>query len=167
LLELGVLAVCLVCLVPQSMQLILRPQAARWSAVDRYQYFEGPGSGYGYPEAADFILRANDVPRRIHSLDGHSAWQLRSYLPATWRARVTPVFFGADGRVLRSEDERLQNLLTPPGCWLIVPEPLLRRLLQSSVGATNAARLRLRPLATFDKPGEQTRLAIYEITEAN
>jgi hypothetical protein len=112
--EVGVLAVCLVCLVPQSMRLILRPQAARWSAVDRYQYFEGPGSGYGYPEAADFILRANDVPPRIHSLDGHSAWQLRSYLPAVWRARVTSVFFGTDGRVLRSDGERLQNLLTPP-----------------------------------------------------
>jgi len=166
-LELGVLAVCLVCLVPQSMRLILRPQVARWSAVDRYQYFEGPGSGYGYPEAADFILRANDVPRRIHSLDGHSAWQLRSYLPATWRARVTFVFFGTDGRVLRSDGERLQNLLTPPRSWLIAPEPLLRRLLESSVGATNAAQLRLRPLAAFDKPGERTRLAIYEITEAN
>ena len=164
LLELGVLAVCLVCLVPQSMRLILRPQAARWSAVDRYQYFEGPGSGYGYPEAADFILRANDAPRRIDSLDGHSAWQLRSYLPAASRARVTSVFFGADGRVLRSEDERLQNLLTPPRSWLIAPEPLLRRLLESSVGATNAARLRLRPLAAFDKPGERTRLAIYEVT---
>jgi hypothetical protein len=165
--EVGVLAVCLVCLVPQSMRLILRPQAARWSAVDRYQYFEGPGSGYGYPEAADFILRASDVPRRIHSLDGHSAWQLRSYLPAAWRGRVTTVFFGTDGRVLRSDGERLQNLLTPPGSWLIAPEPLLRRLLESSVGATNAARLRLRPLATFDKPGERTRLAIYEVTEAD
>jgi hypothetical protein len=44
---------------------------------------------------------------------------------------------------------------------------LLRRLLESSVGATNAAQLRLRPLAAFDKPGERTRLAIYEITEAN
>jgi hypothetical protein len=57
------------------------------------------------------------------------------------------------------------NLLTPPGSWLIVPEPLLSCLLESSVGATNAARLR--PLATFDKPGERTRLAIYEVTEAD
>jgi hypothetical protein len=161
----AVLLVTLACLLPQSARLIFEPQAARWSAIDRYQYFDGPGSGYGYPEAASCILGAEQAPRTIYSLDGHSAEQLRTYLPPAWRSRVSPLAFAADGSVLRSNEARLQNLLTPDRVWLIVPEPLLHTLLESNVGADNAARLRVRQLAAFSKPDALTRIALYEVAK--
>src|SRR5277367_5259346 len=52
----GALTVCAVFMGHQSALIILDPLAANWSSLDRYQYFEGPGSGYGYAEAARFIL---------------------------------------------------------------------------------------------------------------
>jgi len=56
--ELGVLAVCAGFMGRQSALLILDPGAANWSRVDRVQYFEAPGSGFGFPEAAKFLLAA-------------------------------------------------------------------------------------------------------------
>jgi len=56
--------------------------------VDRFQYFEGWSSGYGYPEAAKFVLEPPGAPLMIYSLDGHSAYQLLTYLPAAWTSRV-------------------------------------------------------------------------------
>lgn len=52
-------------LAQQSARLILDPVAASWSPLDRFQYFDGWGSGYGYPQAAKFMLRAADLPEVI------------------------------------------------------------------------------------------------------
>ena len=161
--RMAVLAVCAGLMIPQSARIILAPVTARWSALDRYQYFEGPGSGYGYPEAATLIAAAAETPTSIYSLDGHSAYQLGSYLPRAWHARVTPIFYGADGELLRTQDERWQMLLHHTPTWLIIPEPLVGRYLLANFGATNAAQLTTRELAVFDKPGLRTRLAIYEV----
>jgi hypothetical protein len=160
----GVLLICVGFMAWQSAHIILAPLEASWSPVDRYQYFEGPGSGYGYPQAARFILAVPNAPRMIYSLDGHSAYQLQAYLPPQWRARVAPVFFAADGRMLRAGPERLQNLLTSTPAWLISPEPLLSRYLLTSFGEGSAGSIKVRELAAFDKPGFLTRLAIYEVT---
>jgi 4-amino-4-deoxy-L-arabinose transferase-like glycosyltransferase len=162
--ELGALAVCVVLLVHQSALIILDPTAANWSPLDRYQYFEGPGSGYGYPEAARFILAAPDAPPIIYSLDGHGAYQLRNYLPFEWSKRVTPIFYAGDGRVLRSDEERLASVLSRTPAWLIVSKQLLPRYLISSFGEKNAGQVKLRQLALFDKPGQRTQLALYEVT---
>jgi hypothetical protein len=150
----------------QSALIIFDPVAARWSALDRFQYFEGWSSGYGYPEAAKLILAASDTPLMIYSLDGHSAYQLRVYLPAEWASRVIPVFYGPDGNTLRSEEARLENLLSRAPVWIIVPEQLLDGYLDSSFGRMNLARINLRQIAKFDKPGSRARLAIYEVTRA-
>jgi hypothetical protein len=151
-------------MLPQTTRLILEPAAANWSPLDRYQYLEGAGSGYGYPEAARFILAAPAAPAIVYALDGHSAYQLRNYLPPAWNARVTPIYYASDGKELRSETERFANLSGRAPAWLIISPQLLPRYLTSSFGATNADRIGLRPLALFDKPGQRTQLALYEVT---
>jgi hypothetical protein len=151
-------------MLPQTARLILEPVAANWSRLDRYQYLEGPGSGYGYPEAARFILAAPAAPSVVYSLDGHSAYQLRNYLPPAWNTRVTPIYYAPDGKELRSEAERFANLSTRTPAWLIIPQPLLPHYLVSSFGEKNADRVGLRQIALFDKPGRQTQLALYEVT---
>jgi hypothetical protein len=160
----GVLAVCVGFMGRQSGLIILNPLAASWSPLDRLQYIEGGGSGYGYPEAAKFLLDAKNAPAMIYSLDGHSAYQLLSYLPASWARRVEPVFYGQDGKELRSEDARLESLLNHAPAWIIVSEQLLKRYLDSTFGSANLDQIDLRPIATFDKPGSRARLAIYAVT---
>jgi hypothetical protein len=162
--ESAVLAVCVGFMGYQSALLIFYPAAASWSALDRFQYFEGWGSGYGYPEAARFVLEARDAPQIVYSLDGHSAYQLRNYLPAQWSSRVRPIFYGPDGKALGSETARFENLLNRTPAWIIIPEQLLQGYLDSSFGRTNSARINLRRIATFDKPGSRARLAIYDVT---
>lgn len=154
---------CMAAMVHQSALLVLDPAAASWSPVDRFQYFQGWSSGYGYPEAAGFLLAAPAVPPHVFALDGHSAWQLRSYLPRAWSARVASIDYGPDGRLLRTGRERLENLLRAGPAWIIVAEPLLQRYLDASFGAANPLRLRL--IATFDKPDSRTRLALYEAAQ--
>ena len=134
--EAAVLAVCVGFMGRQSaLALILNPTARtvgrRWT---RFQYFEGWGSGYGYPEAARFVLAARDAPQIVYSLDGHSAYQLRNYLPAQWSSRVRPIFYGPDGKALGSETARLENLLSRTPAWIIIPEQLLQSYLDSSFG---------------------------------
>ncbi len=148
----------------QSAQIVLDPAGARWSALDRFQYFEGWSSGYGYPEAAKFVLGAPHVPSMIYSLDGHSAYQLLTYLPAAWMSRVKPVYYGEHGEVLRGEDARLENLLGRTPAWIIISEQLLQGYLDSSFGRSGSERLNLRPIAVFTKPGSRATLAIYEVT---
>jgi hypothetical protein len=67
---------------------------------------------------------------------------------------------------LRSEEARLENLLSRAPVWIIVPEQLLDGYLDSSFGRMNLARINLRQIAKFDKPGSRARLAIYEVTRA-
>jgi hypothetical protein len=156
-------ALCIACMLLmgyQSALIVLKPTAASWSAVDRFQYFEGWSSGYGYPEAAAFLLASPAVPPTVIALDGHSAYQLRSYLPRAWLSRVNSVDYALDGRPLRTPRERLEYLLRAGPTWIIIPEPLLQRYLEASFGAGNHLDLRL--IAAFDKPGARTRLAIYE-----
>jgi hypothetical protein len=159
----GVLALCVGLMGQQSLRLILSPVTAHWSALDRFQYFQGWGSGYGYPEAAKFIRAAPQAPAMIYALDGHSAYQLRNYLPAQWRNRVEPVFYGQDGAELRSQAARLQNLLSRTPAWIIIPELLLQRYLESSFGEPDAGRLGLVEIARFDRPGAGTPLALYQV----
>jgi hypothetical protein len=162
-LELGVLAICAGLLGRQSALLILNPRAANWSQVDRVQYFEGWSSGYGYREAANFILASPDVPRMIYSLDGHSSYQLRSYLPPEWTGRIKPIFYGEDGKALRHETARLKNLLANLPAWIVISEQLLPGYLDSSFGP-GAEKINLRQIAKFDKPGTRAQLAIYAVT---
>jgi 4-amino-4-deoxy-L-arabinose transferase-like glycosyltransferase len=162
--ELAVLTVSVGFMGHQSALLILDPAAASWSPVDRFQYFEGWSSGYGYPEAARFVLESRDAPQTIYSLDGHSAYQLRNYLPAQWGSRVRPIFYGPDGKTLPGEAARLENLLNSTPAWIIIPEQLLQTYLDSSFGRTHSAQINLQRIATFDKPGSRARLAIYDVT---
>ncbi len=59
------LAACVGFLGHQSVLLILDPPNANWSALDRFQYVEGWGSGYGYPQAARFLLESTEAHRRF------------------------------------------------------------------------------------------------------
>ena len=163
-LQVGVLAVCVGFMGRQSALIILNPLAAKWSPVDRFQYIEGGGSGYGYPEAAQFFLDATNAPLMIYALDGHSAYQLLTYLPASWTRRVQPIFYGADGKQLRSADARLENLLIHVPARIIVSEQLLQLYLASSFGSANIDQINLRKVAVFDKPGSHARLAVYAVT---
>jgi len=162
--EWAALAVCVGFMGRQSALLVFAPAAANWSPLDRFQYLEGWPSGYGYPEAAQFILRAPRVPSQIYSLDGHSAYQLLTYLPAAWISRVKPISYGQHGEVLRSEDARLENLLSRTPVWIIISEQLLQGYLDSSFGRSGSERINLRQIAVFAKPGSRARLAIYEVT---
>lgn len=163
--ELGALALCAVFMLQQTYRLILEPEAANWSPLDRYQYLEGPGSGYGYPEAARFILAAPAAPAVVYSLDGHSAYQLRNYLPPAWNTRVRPIYYAADGKELRSAAEKYANLAARTPAWLIVSKQLLPRYLITTFGEKDAADVGLRQIAVFDKPGGRTQLALYEVTQ--
>jgi hypothetical protein len=162
--QLGVLAVCVGFMGRQSALVVLDPLGAKWSSLDRFQYIEGGGSGYGYPDAAQFLLDAKNAPAMIYSLDGHSAYQLLTYLPASWTRRVKPVFYGQDGRELRTEDARLEGLLDHAPAWIIVSEQLLQGYLNSTFGSANIDRITLRRIAIFDKPGSRAQLAIYAVT---
>ena len=160
--EWGALALCAALMGQQSARIIFDPDAARWSPLDRFQYFEGWTSGYGYPESAKFLLQAPMVPAMVYSLDGHSAYQLLTYLPEDWRSRVQPVIYGREGTELHSEDARMENLFSRTPAWIIAPESLLAGYLESSFGHANAQRIDLRQVAMFDKPGMRTRLGLYE-----
>jgi Dolichyl-phosphate-mannose-protein mannosyltransferase len=162
--QIGVLAVCVGFMGHQSVLIILDPAAARWSPLDRFQYFEGWSSGYGYPEAAKFVLDSPDAPLMIYSLDGHSAYQLLTYLPAAWIGRVRPIFYGNDGELLQSEDARLENLFSRTPVWIIISEQLLQGYMDSSFGRRHSDQINLRQIAEFDKPGSHARLAIYAVS---
>ena len=162
-----ILSVCVGFMGYQSALIVFNPAAARWSPVDRFQYFEGWSSGYGYPEAAKFILETPDPPLMIYSLDGHSAYQLLTYLPSAWKSRVTPIFYGQDGKALNSEDARLANLLSRTPAWIVISEQLLQWYLDSSFGRNNLDRINLRQIASFDKPGSHSRLVIYAVGVAS
>jgi 4-amino-4-deoxy-L-arabinose transferase-like glycosyltransferase len=163
--EWGAFGLCAAFMGHQSALIILNPVAARWSPLDRFQYFEGWTSGYGYPEAAKFLLQAPVAPAMVYSLDGHSAYQLLTYLPENWRSRVQPVIYGREGTELRSEDARWENLFSRTPAWIIGPESLMADYLQSSFGQVNSKRIDLRQVAMFDKPGMRTRLGLYESTQ--
>jgi hypothetical protein len=162
--EIGVLAVCVGFMGRQSALIVFDPLAASWSPLDRFQYIEGWSSGYGYPQAAQFLLHSANAPSMIYSLDGHSPYQLRTYLPAQWVDRVKPIFYGQDGAALRSEDARVENLFKYTPVWIIISEQLLPGYLDSSFGRRNAEHIHLRQIAAFDKPGSRSRLAVYEAT---
>jgi 4-amino-4-deoxy-L-arabinose transferase-like glycosyltransferase len=158
------LAVGLGILAWQSALLIVDPVRARWSPVDRFQYIEGWGSGYGYPEAARFLLNASDAPGAIYSLDGHSADQLLTYLPAGWTARVrairdTPIRSG-----LPQQDTCADAVLRIRPAWIIAPAQLVRAQLSSVLGPA-CSPVELRTIAQFDKPGLRTQVGIYEIVQ--
>jgi len=164
-LEIALLAVCVVFMGRQSLLIISNPPAAHWSPLDRFQYFEGWSSGYGYPEAAQFMVTTPAAPETTYSLDGHSAYQLRTYLPAAWSRRVVPIFYDEQGRALRTERERLANLFTHAPVWIVVSEQLLSGYMNSSFGRAGAQQIAMRRVAVFPKPGSRARLAIYEATK--
>jgi hypothetical protein len=160
----ALLLACTALMGRQSMLLILDPLAARWSPMDRSQYFESWSSGYGYPEAARFIRDSAEAPRVIYALDGHSSYQLRSYLPERWGPRIQPIAQGPGGRLLAGQNERFDNLRSHEPTWIVISVPLLDGYLQSVFGAQNAAQIELRKVATFDKPGSRVQLGIYRAT---
>lgn len=158
------LAVCAGVFASQSVRLIVDPASARWSVADRSQYFEGWSSGYGYPEAAQFIRTAAAVPPHIYALDGHSAYQLRNYLPAAWRNRIDTIFYGPDGRRLLTAAGRLRNLQEHTPAWIVVSPQTLDDYLQSSFGRGGLAPKDLHTVAVFHKPGGQVQLALYQVS---
>jgi 4-amino-4-deoxy-L-arabinose transferase-like glycosyltransferase len=162
----AVLSTCVGMLGYQSALIILDPPAARWSALDRFQYITGWPSGYGFPEAAQFLMSAPDVPPMIYALDGHSAFRLRSCLPPGWVDRVRPIDFALDGRWLSTEQERLDFLVGQTPTWIIVSEQLLDIYLESDFGEPNPSAISLRRIALFNKPESRVQLAIYEVTRA-
>ena len=162
--QFAVLSACAGFMGYQSALILFDPAAARWSPVDRFQYFEGWSSGYGYPEAAKFILESPNPPLMIYSLDGHSAYQLLTYLPAAWHDRIRPIFYGQDGKALNSEDARLANLLSRTPAWIVISEQLVQGYLDSSFGPRDLDQINLRQIASFDKPGSRGRLAIYAVS---
>jgi hypothetical protein len=155
-------ALCLALLLQRSMPLILEPGAAHWSAVDRVQYVEGPGSGYGYPEAAKLIEAVPSPPARIFSLNGHGAYQLLAYLPQDWVGRVGPVFYAPDHAFLESAGARLANLERQTA-WIIAPAGEIEDEWRASFGA--APPPALQPIALFAKPGARGELGLYVLTD--
>jgi Dolichyl-phosphate-mannose-protein mannosyltransferase len=161
--EFGVLAICVGFMGHQSASMIYNPAAAKWSPIDRFQYFEAPGSGFGFPEAARFVAESPAAPHLVYTLDGHSGYQLLTYLPANWRSRIRSIFYGGNGEVLPNPEARLDGLLSHTPTWLVVPEELLSRDLAESFGALYTTRIYLHEIASFDKPGHRTRLGLYEV----
>jgi len=149
----------------QSARLIIDPATARWSDVDRFQYIEGWTSGYGYPEAADY-LRAAHPTLMIYALDGHSAEQLLTYLPQSWRAQVHTALYADDGSTLQTAAARLDHLLAHSPFWIIAPAQLLARSLRATAGAGAEQALHVSELQLFDKPGQRGALGIYTAVAA-
>jgi len=161
--EVTVLAICAAFMGKQSTLLIADPISAQWSKIDRVQYFEGSGSGYGYSEAAQFILAASKAPPTIFSIDSHGAYQLKTFLPREWKDRVRPAFYAADGAVLRTPEQRLNNVIEASPTWALVSEELLESYLDSTFGSSQAL-LQLRLIRRFERPGTRSKLALYEVT---
>ena len=161
--EWGALALCAALMGHQSARIIFDPVAARWSPLDRFQYFEGWTSGYGYPEAARFLLRTPDAPAMVYSLDGHSAYQLLTYLPKDWRTASSPWSMAQTAASCEARMHAWKNLFSRTPAWIIAPERLLADYLESSFGQLNVEQIDLRQIAIFDKPGMRTRLGLYEI----
>jgi 4-amino-4-deoxy-L-arabinose transferase-like glycosyltransferase len=161
-----VVSLCAGLMVHQSALLIWEPIAAHWSPVDRIQYFSGWSSGYGYPEAARFIVNASAAPAVVYSLDGHSAYQLGIYLPDIWRSRVRAIGYGQDGVALRSTQLRLASLLSGQPAWIIISKQLLSRYLEETFGRAYADQINLSEVAAFDKPDSRTQLALYAVAAA-
>jgi hypothetical protein len=161
--EVTVLAICAAFMGKQSTLLIADPISARWSKIDRVQYFEGWGSGYGYSDAAQFILAASNAPPTIFSLDGHGAYQLKTFLPREWKDRVRPAFYATDGDVLRTPEQQLNNVIDASPTWALVSEELLGSYLDSTFGSSRAL-LQLRLIRRFERPGTRSKLALYEVT---
>jgi hypothetical protein len=84
-------------------------------------------------------------------------------LPPEWRPRVEPIFYGRGGKVLPTEQERLDNLLQWHPAWIVISRQLLQRYLVTTFGQDNASQLKLRQIALFAKPGRSGQLAIYEV----
>lgn len=164
--ECGAVAICVAIMGHRSALLIGHPIRASWSPLDRFQYFEGWGSGYGYPEAARFLAQSADTPRIVYALDGHSAYQLRTYLPEPWWGRVGTISYGPDGRALRTQNARLDLLFSQSPAWLIVSPQLLQQYLVASFGP-GLADLQIQKLASFDKPGSRAQLAVYGVARRN
>jgi len=164
LVEVTVLATVLCIVLPQSARLIFEPATAHWSPLDRFQYIEGWGSGYGYPDAARFLRDAPNVPHTIFTFDAHSPAQLRTYLPPQWPTRVVYAMYGEDGRLLKSPTQRLENLLDHTPAWVVIAPQVLSENLDAMFGAAGRDRLRLRQVAQFAKPGSRAHVAIYEAT---
>jgi hypothetical protein len=161
--EVSVFAICAAFMGKQAALLIADPISAHWSKIDRIQYFEGSGSGYGYSDAAQFILAASNAPATIFSIDGHSAYQLKTFLPREWKDRVRPAFYAADGAVLRTPEQRLNNVIEASPTWVLVPEELLKSHLDSTF-ASRQALLQFRVIRAFERPGTRSKLALYEVT---
>jgi hypothetical protein len=100
----------------------------------------------------------------IYALDGHSAYQLRTYLPIEWARRITPVFYDSTGRSLASDQARLDNVLGHAPAWIIISQQLLQGYLDSTFGLSSQTQFNVSRVAIFDKPGSRARLALYEIT---
>jgi hypothetical protein len=163
LLSITALVVAIFFLGRQSMLLIYDPPAANWSQLDRISYFEGWSSGYGYPEAAQFLAQSRQAPAAIYSLDGHSAYQLRTYLGRDWETRIATIQYAMNGEVLPTPSARLQNVLSLAPVWIVASKQLLQRNLESSFGEQNLSRIELNPIAEFEKPGNRAQLVIYEL----
>jgi len=163
--ELSVLAICVVYMGRQSVLLITDPLAARWSRLDRIQYLEGWSSGYGYPEAAKFLVQSINPPAMVYSLDGHSAHQLLAYLPTEWADRVKPIMYGPNQQVLRTEAARLENLFAHKSAWIVIARQLLPSYLESTFGRASLDRIGLHELAEFNKPGVRSQLVLYEVSQ--
>lgn len=159
----GVVIICGVIMAHQSALIIWDPVLARWSPVDRFQYFEGWSSGYGYPQAAQFLLESSRPPSIVYSLDGHSAYQLQTYLPAQWIDRVKPISYGSHGEPLPTPEARLANILDTGSAWILVAEPLLQGYLNATFPQSFSKMVELHEIAAFDKPGARVRLAIYAV----
>jgi len=149
----------------QSALLMIEPLAANWSPLDRVQYIEGWSSGYGYPEAAAFLLQSRAASATTYALDGHSAYQLLAYLPADWKQRVRTINYASGGISLRTEAGRLDNLLSSTPAWIVVSQQLLQPYLESSFGRANLDRIDVRRIAEFKKPGSRAQLDVYEVTQ--
>jgi hypothetical protein len=161
--EVTVLAICVAFMGKQSTLLIADPISAQWSKIDRVQYFEGWSSGYGYSDAAQFILAASKAPPTIFSLDNHGAYQLKTFLPREWEGRVRPAVYAADGAMLRTPEQRLDNVIQASPAWVLVSEELLQGYLDSTFGSGQAL-LQLRLIRRFERPGTRAKLALYEAT---
>jgi 4-amino-4-deoxy-L-arabinose transferase-like glycosyltransferase len=161
----ALLAVALGIMAQQSALLIIDPVRARWSPVDRFQYIEGWGSGYGYPQAARFVLSASDAPSLIYSLDGHSADQLLTYLPTEWTLRVRAIRDAPVVGAAHAENTCADDILRVRSAWIIAPAQLVQPYLLSLLGPSCSELIDLRTIAQFDKPGLRMQVGIYEIVQ--
>lgn len=147
-----ILVLSIIYMAYQSGLRIFNPPLARWSRGD-WGYISDWPSGYGYPEMAEYLLSAPDIPPVVYTFEVGTAMQLLAYLPKGMEHKVQQLQL-VDGKYLTVEEARAYLLDHSPA-WLVT---------RSGADPNDPwASKHLRRIVGFRKPCSTVEVTLYEV----